>query len=120
VLVLLIAKSPNFATLTPHLYAWLSKMLPVMYAKAYRWDDEMRDGIAMGHGGMLYSLSSGDLIADAVEYMVNVHCADALVCISNCDKITPGMLMAARDETLLPDRWRRIEAVRRLPAEFMA
>src|SRR3954454_14077491 len=53
------------------------------------------DGIAMGHGGMLYSLPSRDLIADSVEYMVNGHCADALVCISNCDKITPGMLMAA-------------------------
>jgi dihydroxy-acid dehydratase len=52
------------------------------------------DGIAMGHGGMLYSLPSRDLIADSVEYMVNAHCADALVCISNCDKITPGMLMA--------------------------
>ncbi len=53
------------------------------------------DGIAMGHGGMLYSLPSRELIADSVEYMVNGHCADALVCISNCDKITPGMLMAA-------------------------
>ncbi|HEX7882391.1 MAG TPA: dihydroxy-acid dehydratase, partial [Afipia sp.] len=53
------------------------------------------DGIAMGHSGMLYSLPSRELIADAVEYMVNAHCADALVCISNCDKITPGMLMAA-------------------------
>jgi dihydroxy-acid dehydratase len=53
------------------------------------------DGIAMGHGGMLYSLPSRELIADAVEYMVNAHCADALVCISNCDKITPGMLIAA-------------------------
>jgi dihydroxy-acid dehydratase len=53
------------------------------------------DGIAMGHGGMLYSLPSRELIADAVESMVNAHCADALVCISNCDKITPGMLMAA-------------------------
>ena len=53
------------------------------------------DGIAMGHGGMLYSLPSRDLIADSVEYMVNAHCADAMVCISNCDKITPGMLMAA-------------------------
>ena len=53
------------------------------------------DGIAMGHNGMLYSLPSRDLIADSVEYMVNAHCADALVCISNCDKITPGMLMAA-------------------------
>tara|TARA_B110000438_G_scaffold240258_1_gene238876 strand:- start:687 stop:2537 length:1851 start_codon:yes stop_codon:yes gene_type:complete len=52
------------------------------------------DGIAMGHAGMLYSLPSRELIADAVEYMVNAHCADALVCISNCDKITPGMLMA--------------------------
>lgn len=53
------------------------------------------DGIAMGHGGMLYSLPSRDLIADSVEYMAEAHCADALVCISNCDKITPGMLMAA-------------------------
>ena len=53
------------------------------------------DGIAMGHGGMLYSLPSREIIADSVEYMVNAHCADALICISNCDKITPGMLMAA-------------------------
>src|SRR5688572_28071960 len=53
------------------------------------------DGIAMGHHGMLYSLPSREVIADSVEYMVNAHCADALVCISNCDKITPGMLMAA-------------------------
>ena len=53
------------------------------------------DGIAMGHGGMLYSLPSREVIADAVEYMVNAHAADALVCISNCDKITPGMLNAA-------------------------
>ncbi len=53
------------------------------------------DGIAMGHDGMLYSLPSRDIIADSVEYMVNAHCADAIVCISNCDKITPGMLMAA-------------------------
>ena len=54
------------------------------------------DGIAMGHGGMLYSLPSRELIADSVEYMVNAHCADAMVCISNCDKITPGMLMASQ------------------------
>lgn len=53
------------------------------------------DGIAMGHGGMLYSLPSRDIIADSVEYMVNAHCADAMVCISNCDKITPGMMMAS-------------------------
>lgn len=53
------------------------------------------DGIAMGHDGMLYSLPSREVIADAVEYMVRAHCADALVCISNCDKITPGMLLAA-------------------------
>ena len=53
------------------------------------------DGIAMGHGGMLYSLPSREIIADSVEYMVNAHCADAMVCISNCDKITPGMLNAA-------------------------
>src|SRR5699024_4750444 len=53
------------------------------------------DGIAMGHHGMLYSLPSREVIADSIEYMVNAHCADALVCISNCDKITPGMLLAA-------------------------
>ena len=53
------------------------------------------DGIAMGHGGMLYSLPSRELIADSVEYMVNAHCADALIRVSNCDKITPGMLIAA-------------------------
>ena len=53
------------------------------------------DGIAMGHAGMLYSLPSRELISDSVEYMVNAHCADAIVCISNCDKITPGMLNAA-------------------------
>ena len=53
------------------------------------------DGIAMGHGGMLYSLPSRDLIADSVEYMVKAHCADAMICISNCDKVTPGMLLAA-------------------------
>ncbi len=53
------------------------------------------DGIAMGHDGMLYSLPSRDIIADSVEYMVNAHKADAMVCISNCDKVTPGMLMAA-------------------------
>ncbi|MBT4810350.1 MAG: dihydroxy-acid dehydratase, partial [Thiotrichales bacterium] len=53
------------------------------------------DGIAMGHGGMLYSLPSREIIADSVEYMVNAHCADAMVCISNCDKITPGMLNAS-------------------------
>src|ERR1700748_1708467 len=53
------------------------------------------DGVAMGHGGMLYSLPSRELIADSVEYMVNAHCADAMICVSNCDKITPGMLIAA-------------------------
>src|SRR5690606_20856011 len=53
------------------------------------------DGIAMGHDGMLYSLPSRDIIADSVEYMVNAHCADDMICISNCDKTTPGMLMAA-------------------------
>ena len=70
------------------------------------------DGIAMGHDGMLYSLPSRDLIADSVEYMVNAHKADALVCISNCDKITPGMLMAPCGSTYPPflspgDRWKR-------------
>ena len=63
------------------------------------------DGIAMGHGGMLYSLPSRELIADAVEYMVNAHCADALVCISNCDKITPGHA-AGRAAAQHPDRVR--------------
>src|SRR5210317_1843519 len=53
------------------------------------------DGIAMGHDGMLFSLPSREIIANSIEYMVNAHCADAMVCISNCDKITPGMLMAA-------------------------
>ena len=53
------------------------------------------DGIAMGHDGMLYSLPSRDIIADSVEYMVNAHKADAMICISNCDKVTPGMLMAS-------------------------
>src|SRR6476620_11874187 len=53
------------------------------------------DGIAMGHDGMLYSLPSREIIADSVEYMVNAHCADAMICIPNCDKITPGMMMAA-------------------------
>ena len=70
------------------------------------------DGIAMGHDGMLYSLPSRELIADSVEYMVNAHCADAMVCISNCDKITPGMLMAAMrlniPAVFVPaGRWRR-------------
>ena len=70
------------------------------------------DGIAMGHGGMLYSLPSRELIADSVEYMVNAHCADALVCISNCDKITPGMLLAdacastSRPSSCRAGRWR--------------
>ena len=58
------------------------------------------DGIAMGHDGMLYSLPSRDLIADSVEYMCNAHCADAMICISNCDKITPGMLMAAMRQNI--------------------
>ena len=69
------------------------------------------DGIAMGHGGMLYSLPSREVIADSVEYMVNAHCADALVCISNCDKITPGMFLAALRLNIRPSsspaaRWR--------------
>src|SRR6201999_3849186 len=58
------------------------------------------DGIAMGHDGMLYSLPSREIIADSIEYMVNAHCADAIVCISNCDKSAPGMLMAALRSTL--------------------
>jgi hypothetical protein len=71
------------------------------------------DGIAMGHGGMLYSLPSRELIADSVEYMVNAHCADALVCISNCDKITPGMLMAAMRLNIPADfRLRRADGSR--------
>jgi dihydroxy-acid dehydratase len=73
------------------------------------------DGIAMGHDGMLYSLPSRDLIADSVEFMVNAHCADAMVCISNCDKITPGMLMAALRITSLScssraGRWKRAKS----------
>ncbi len=69
------------------------------------------DGIAMGHDGMLYSLPSREIIADSVEYMANAHCADALVCISNCDKITPGMLMASMRLNIPPSssraaRWR--------------
>jgi dihydroxy-acid dehydratase len=77
------------------------------------------DGIAMGHAGMLYSLPSRDLIADSIEYVVQAHCADALVCISNCDKITPGMLMArcawtCRRSSCRADRWRR--AARASPA----
>ena len=67
------------------------------------------DGIAMGHGGMLYSLPSRELIADSVEYMVQAHQADALVCISNCDKITPGMLIAAH-AAQHPDRVRQRRA----------
>ena len=71
------------------------------------------DGIAMGHGGMLYSLPSRELIADSVEYMVQAHQADALVCITNCDKITPGMLIAAMRLNIPPSscpaaRWRRV------------
>ncbi len=61
------------------------------------------DGIAMGHGGMLYSLPSRELIADSVEYMVNAHCADALVCISNCDKITPNEARALENRPPLPN-----------------
>ena len=71
------------------------------------------DGIAMGHDGMLYSLPSREIIADSVEYMVNAHCADAIVCISNCDKITPGMLMAA---LRLNIRWCSSPAARWKPA----
>ena len=73
------------------------------------------DGIAMGHDGMLYSLPSRDLIADSVEYMVNAHCADAMVCISNCDKITPGMLMASHCASTCP-RGVRVRRARWRPA----
>ena len=72
------------------------------------------DGIAMGHDGMLYSLPSREIIADSVEYMVNAHCADAMVCISNCDKITPGMLMAAKallDRNPNPTRENVVDAI---------
>ena len=71
------------------------------------------DGIAMGHEGMLYSLPSRELIADSVEYMCNAHCADAMICISNCDKITPGMMMAAMRMNIPTFRagpWRRASA----------
>ena len=75
---------------------WVARVLARAGAMAKEFNTiAVDDGIAMGHDGMLYSLPSREIIADAVEYMVNGHCADALVCISNCDKITPGMLMAA-------------------------
>lgn len=78
------------------------------------------DGIAMGHDGMLYSLPSRDIIADSVEYMVNAHKADAMICISNCDKVTPGMLMAAMRLTYRPysaaaDLWRLDDGTARMP-----
>ncbi len=63
------------------------------------------DGIAMGHDGMLYSLPSRDIIADSVEYMVNAHKADAMVCISNCDKVTPGMLMRWKPASAEKTAW---------------
>lgn len=78
------------------------------------------DGIAMGHDGMLYSLPSRDIIADSVEYMVNAHKADAMICISNCDKVTLGMLMASRGSTFRPcsvrvARWRPDAGAARTP-----
>ena len=77
------------------------------------------DGIAMGHDGMLYSLPSREIIADSVEYMANAHCADGLVCISNCDKITPGMLMAAlRLNIPVRVRLRRANGSRQVRAQW--
>ena len=97
----IIAISNSFTQFVPghvHLYD-VGQRVKKVIDQAGGWGVEFNtiavdDGIAMGHDGMLYSLPSRELIADSVEYMVNAHCADALVCISNCDKITPGMLMA--------------------------
>jgi len=98
----IIAIANSFTQFVPgHVHLWdVGQRVKKVVDEAGGWGVEFNtiavdDGIAMGHGGMLYSLPSRDLIADSVEYMVNAHCADALVCISNCDKITPGMLMAA-------------------------
>ena len=98
----IIAIANSFTQFVPgHVHLWdVGQRVKKVIDEAGGWGVEFNtiavdDGIAMGHGGMLYSLPSRDLIADSVEYMVNAHCADALVCISNCDKITPGMLMAA-------------------------
>jgi dihydroxy-acid dehydratase len=98
----IIAIANSFTQFVPgHVHLWdIGQRVKKVVDEAGGWGVEFNtiavdDGIAMGHGGMLYSLPSRDLIADSVEYMVNAHCADALVCISNCDKITPGMLMAA-------------------------
>jgi len=98
----IIAIANSFTQFVPgHVHLWdVGQRVKKVIDDAGGWGVEFNtiavdDGIAMGHGGMLYSLPSRDLIADSVEYMVNAHCADALVCISNCDKITPGMLMAA-------------------------
>jgi dihydroxy-acid dehydratase len=98
----IIAIANSFTQFVPgHVHLWdIGQRVKKVIDEAGGWGVEFNtiavdDGIAMGHGGMLYSLPSRDLIADSVEYMVNAHCADALVCISNCDKITPGMLMAA-------------------------
>jgi dihydroxy-acid dehydratase len=98
----IIAIANSFTQFVPghvHLHDYGQRIKKVIDA-AGGWGVEFNtiaidDGIAMGHGGMLYSLPSRELIADSVEYMVNAHCADALICISNCDKITPGMIMAA-------------------------
>src|SRR6202158_2401621 len=98
----IIAIANSFTQFVPghvHLHDVGQKVKTVI-DKAGGWGVEFNtiavdDGIAMGHGGMLYSLPSRELIADSGEYMVNAHCADALLCISNCDKITPGMLLAA-------------------------
>jgi len=98
----IVAIANSFTQFVPgHVHLWdVGQKVKKVIDEAGGWGVEFNtiavdDGIAMGHGGMLYSLPSRDLIADSVEYMVNAHCADALVCISNCDKITPGMLMAA-------------------------
>jgi dihydroxy-acid dehydratase len=97
----IIAIANSFTQFVPgHVHLWdIGQRVKKVVDEAGGWGVEFNtiavdDGIAMGHGGMLYSLPSRDLIADSVEYMVNAHCADALICISNCDKITPGMLMA--------------------------
>src|SRR5436190_307106 len=98
----IVAIANSFTQFVPgHVHLWdIGQRVKKVIDEAGGWGVEFNtiavdDGIGIGHGGMLYSLPSRDLIADSGEYMVNADCADALICLSNCDKITPGMLMAA-------------------------